>query len=181
MAQVLDQFNHTGALGIGFGDTLNGRDYMVQGFIPTIDNINAVSFYVNSKDGNGQVGYRVWIDTCNVNSNPTNGVGGIGGSTLITNAQINTSGLTKYSLTSSVTLIPGNRYVMAFAPWNTVSNVWVSSYHDWVSATTNPYANGRRVHLDGSYANPSAPDAGNDDILFETYGDVNSGFNIAFV
>lgn len=186
MADVLDQSNYTGSTGIGFGDTGNGRDYMVQGFKPTLDNITAVSFSVTSKDGNANVGYKVWIDTCDVNSNPTNGVGGIGGATEITNATINTSGLTKYSLASQVALTPGNKYVMAFAPWNTSTHTWANSYHDWVSSTANPYApvgftGAKRVHLDGSYANPTAPDSGNDDILFETYGNVNSGFVIALI
>lgn len=176
MADVLDQSNHTGSTGIGFGDTGNGRDYMCQGFVPGagVTNISAVSFYVNSKDANTNIGYRVWIDTCDANSNPANGVGGIGGSTLITNAQINTSGLTKYALASPVTLILGNKYVMVFAPWDTVNNIWANSYHDWLSSTANPYApssfsGAKRVHLDNNFANPSAPDSGNDDIQFETY------------
>lgn len=170
MAEVIDQSNHTGSTGIGFGDTGNGRDYMVQGFIPTLNNITAVAFYVNSKDADTNIGYKVWVDACDTSSNPTNGVGGIGGGTEITNASLVTSGLTKYTLTTPVTLTPGNRYVVAFAPWNTTTHAWASSYHDWVSSTANPYASGRRVHLNGSYASPTAPDSGNDDILFDTYG-----------
>lgn len=179
MADVLDQSNSTGATGIGFGDTLNGRDYMVQGFIPTLSSVTAVSFYVNSKDASANIGYKVWIDATDASSNPTGVVGvGIGGATEISNATINTSGLTKYTLTTAATVTAGNRYCIAFAPWDTSTHLWTSSYHDFVSSTANPYANGRRVHLDGSFATPTAPDAGADDILFETYGNPRSPLEI---
>jgi len=175
MADILDQKNYSGSVAIGFGDVGNGRDYMVQGFCPAIDNITAVSFKINSKDGNTNIGYKVWIDTCDANSYPTNGVGGIGGSTEITNAQLVVGTLTKYALATPVNLVIGNKYVMCFAPWDTVNHVYASSYNDWVSSTSNPYApsgfsGARRVHLNTGYTSPSQPDSGNDDILFETYG-----------
>lgn len=170
-SEVLAIRQATGATSIGFGDTLNGRDYMCQGFIATMSTVSSISFYVNSKDASTDIGYKVWIDNVDSNSNPQGAVGvGIGGATEITNANINTSGLTKYTLTTPVTLTVGNRYGMVFAPWNTTTHVWASSYHDWVSSIANPYSGGRRVHLDGSFANPAAPDAGADDILFEVYG-----------
>jgi hypothetical protein len=175
MADILDQSNYTGATGIGFGDTGNGRDYMVQGFCPTASNITAVSFKINSKDGSASIGYAVWIDNADTSSNPTGTVAvGIGGFTEIVNSALVVGTLTKYSLSSQVALTPGNRYVMCFAPWDTSAHVWTASYNDWVSSTANPYAptgftGAKRVHLDGSFASPSAPDAGNDDILFETY------------
>jgi hypothetical protein len=176
---ILDQSNYSGTVGIGWGDTGNGRDYMCQGFLPSASNITAISFKINSKDGSTDVGYRFWIDTCDANSNPTNGVGGIGGDTQITNANLVTGTLTKYSLASKVTLIPGNKYVMCFAPWNTTSNGFASSYVDWPSSTGNPYSptgftGAKRVHLNGSFASPSAPDSGNDDIQFETYYQLSS-------
>ncbi len=172
LADTVDQSNHTGAISIGFGDTLNGRDYMCQGFkMATYNTITAIGFYVNSKDGDANVGYKVWIDNADANSNPLGVVGvGIGGATEITNASLTTSGLTKYTLTTNVPITIGNQYVICAAPWNTSTHVWASSYHDWVSSTANPYANGKRVHLDGSFANPTYPDSSNDDILFDVYG-----------
>ncbi len=176
MADILDQKNYTGSTAIGFGDTGNGRDYMVQGFIPTLNNITAVSFYVNSKDGNTNIGYAVWIDNADASSHPTGTVAvGIGGFTEISNAALNTSGLTKYSLASKVNLIAGNKYCLCFAPWDTVNHVWANSYHDWISSTGNPYAPSgfsaaKRSHGNNLFASWSDPDSGNDDILFETYG-----------
>lgn len=176
-ADTIDQSNHTGITGIGFGDTGNGRDYMCQGFYPaTYNQVTAIGFYVNSKDGNSNIGYAMWIDNADTNSNPTGAVAtGIGGFTEISNATLNTSGLTKYTLTSPVNVTIGNKYTACFAPWNTSTHVWASSYHDWVSSTANPYApagftGAKRVHLNGSFANPTAPDLGNDDIIFDEYG-----------
>lgn len=181
MADILDQSNYTGATGIGFGDTGNGRDYLSQGFIPTLNNITAVSFRIADKDGSGSIGYKVWIDTCDTNSKPAGSVGtGIGGATEITNAALVTGALTKYTLTTPVTgLIPGNRYCFVIAPWNTSTHVFAASYHDVMSSTANPYASGKRNHGDTAYTTWSTPDSGNDDILFETYGNAttaNTGF-----
>lgn len=177
MAEVLDQTNTTGATGIGFGDISNGRDYMCQGFIPTLNNITAVSFHIVTKNGNGvNTDYKVWIDNADTDYFPTGSVGvGIGGETEIANATLVTGALTKYTLTSSVNLTIGNRYVMCYAPWDNSVHAWRQSYNDWISSTANPYSNGRRVHLDGSFANPVAPDSGNADIVFETYGDDGAG------
>lgn len=172
MAEIVDQSNYTGATAIGFGDTGGGRDYMVQGFIPRFNNITALSFHITSKDGSTDVGYAVWVDRADTNSNPLGAVAvGVGGFTEITNASLVLNSLTKYNLASRVTLSPGQQYVLCFAPWNTTTHVFASSYHDWVTSTANPYPYGRRVHLDGSFATPVAPDSGNDDILFETYGE----------
>jgi len=171
-ADNLDQSQTVGSVGIGFGDTGNGRDYMCQGFkMATYNQITAVSFYINSKDGSANVGYAVWIDNADSNSNPLGAVAvGIGGFTEITNASLVTGSLTKYTLSSPVTITIGSQYDMCFAPWNTTTHVWTASYNDWVNATTNPYPNGRRVHLDGSFSNPTAPDSGNDDIQFQVFG-----------
>lgn len=168
--ELLDQRNYIGTTGIGFGDTGNGRDYMCQGFIPTGNTVTSVSFQINSKDGSSDVGYLVWIDNVDSSSNPLGTVNvGIGGATEITNAQLIVGNMGKYVLSAPVTVVPGQRYGIVVVPWNTTTHAKVSSYNDWQSSTANPYASGRRVHLDGSFANPSAPDAGNDDILFETY------------
>lgn len=169
MADILDQSNYSGSLGVGFGDTGNGRDYMCMGFIPTLANIDAVSFSINSKPGAG-LGYKVWIDNADSNFYPTGAVGvGIGGATEIPSASLVTGALTKYSLASQVTLIPGNRYVLCFAPWDLSSHTWAQSYNDWLTSVSNPYANGRRVHGNASFASWSAPDSGNSDLVFETY------------
>lgn len=168
MAEVIDQENISGTIGIGFGDTGNGRDYMCQGFIPTLDNITAVSFQLNST---GSKGMKVWIDNADASYFPTGAVGvGIGGATEIPNGSLTTS-LTKYTLASSVTLVPGNRYVICSAPWNTSTHVWEADYRDVKSSVSNPYANGRRVHADAAYTSFGAPDSGNADILFRTYGE----------
>ena len=175
-ADTLDQQQNTGAINAGWGDVGSGRDYRCQGFkMATYNQITAVSFWPNGKDGNAAIGYRVWIDTANANSEPANGVGGIGGSTLVTNATLNTSALTKYTLSSTVNVTVGNQYVVCFAPWNTTLNVYASSYQDWRSSVSNPYANGRSVNLDTLYASPNAPDSGNMDIQFEIYGQTASG------
>jgi hypothetical protein len=172
MAQAIDQSNYVGSTGIGFGDTLNGRDYMSQAFIAAFDNIAAVSFYINGKDGNTNNGYAVWIDNANSSSFATGTVAvGIGGFTEIPNAALVVGALTKYQLASSVRLIPGQRYCIVFSPWDTSAHAHVASYNDWVSSTALPYSKGIRVHYDGSFLNPTTPDAGNDDILFETYGE----------
>jgi hypothetical protein len=145
---------------------------MAQGFIPTATNISAIAFYLHSKSGSPDIGYRVWIDEADANFYPVNGIGGIGGSTLITNASLVTGALTKYSLSSVVSgLTAGNRYVIVIAPWNTTTNAWASSYNDFRTSVSNPYANGRRVHGDGSYSSWFAPDSGNADIQFRTYYD----------
>lgn len=177
LADTLDQQNTSGALGVGWGDTSNGRDYMCQGFkMATYNQITAVSFWTTSKDGNTAIGYKVWIDAADASSNPSGSVGtGIGGATEITNATLNTSALTKYTLSSTVNVTVGNQYVICFAPWNTTTHAWASSYNDWRTSVSNPYANGRRVHLDGSFANPTAPDSGNADIQFEVYGQTAAG------
>lgn len=149
---------------------------MCQGFIPTLTSITAVSFQTDSKPGAG-FGFAVWIDNADASFFPTGSVfTGIGGYTEIPSASLATGALTKYTLASTVTLVPGNRYVICFAPINTVTHAWAASYHDWRGGISNPYASGRRVHLDGSFANPSAPDSGNSDIAFETYGNSTASF-----
>lgn len=144
---------------------------MCMGFIPTINNITAVSFWIVSKPGAG-LGYAVWIDDADTNFFPLGAVfTGIGGYTEIPTGTLVTGALTKYTLASPVNLTIGNRYVLCFAPVNTTTHAWAASYNDWISSISNPYANGRRVHLNGSFASPSAPDSGNSDIQFETYGE----------
>ena len=169
MANIKDQENTTGGSSIGFGDASNGRDYMVQGFKPSssVENITHVSI---DMDATGSKDLKIWIDTADANSEPDNGVGGIGGSTLIANADLSTS-LKKFALSSSVSLTAGNQYVICAAPWDISLDDWAEEYRDWNSSTANPYANGKRVHLDDAYANPTAPDSGNADIVFETWGD----------
>lgn len=176
-ADTIDATNHTGSTMIGFGDTLNGRDYMCQGFVmATFNQITAVAFYINGKNSDTNFGRKVWIDNADASSNPTGSVGvGIGGGTEITNATLVTGALTKYTLTTTVNVTIGNKYALCIAPWNTTTHVWTSDYQDFASSTANPYApaafsGAKRVHLDGSFLNPSAPDAGNDDIQFDIYG-----------
>ena len=170
-----DQENTTGGTSIGFGDTGSGRDYMVQGFIPTLTTITAIEFDMNAV---GTEDLKIWIDTADANSSPDNGVDGIGGSTQIANADLSTS-LKKFTLTTPITnLIVGNQYCIGAAPWDIGTDAWASDYRDWNSAVSNPYANGRREHLDASYANPTAPDSGNADIVFATYGETVEGITI---
>lgn len=169
-AESEDQSNTTAGVGIGFGDTSNGRDYTCQGFIPTLDNITAVSIALNSV---GTQGLYIWIDTADSNSFPDNGVGGIGGGTKIANGSLST-GLTKYTLDSSVNLTPSSQYVVCAAPWNIGSDIWASDYRDWDSSTANPYSSGKVTNLDGSYANPTNPDSGNADRHFKTWGVLDS-------
>lgn len=171
-ADNLDQQQNTGAISAGFGDTGNGRDYRCQGFkMATYNQVTAVSFYLNGKDGSGDIGYKIWIDNADSSSNPTGSVGvGIGGETEITNASLVTGALTKYTLSSTVNVTIGNQYTVCSAPWNTTTHAWTSSYQDWTMSVSNPYANGRTVILDGSFANPTAPDSGNMDWQFEIYG-----------
>ena len=169
--QIIDQQNLTGGVGIGFGDSGSGRDYLMQGFIAKLSTIDAVSFQLNSV---GSQGMKVWIDNADANFFPTGTVGvGIGGATEITNANLSTTHK-KYTLASAVTLVPGNRYVICMAPWNTSTHVWASDYRDVNSATSNPYANGRRVHGDTAFTTFVAPDSGNADIVFATYGTVET-------
>lgn len=178
MAHVVDQQNTSGTIGIGFGDVGNGRDYMAQGFIlgTGITNISAIAFYLNGKSGNSNQGYRVWIDNADASSHPTGSIGGIGGDTLITNAQLTTGALTQYILSSPVTgLTPGNRYCFVVAPWNTSTNVYSSDYQDFRSSVSNPYANGRRTHGNTAYNSWGDPDSGNADLQFRTYYDDSLG------
>lgn len=176
MAHIQDQVNTSGTLGVGFGDVGNGRDYLMQGFIPTASNISAVAFYLHGKSGNGNQGYKVWIDNADASFFPTGAVGvGIGGATEIPNASLVTGALTQYILSAPVTLTPGNRYVMCFAPWNTSTHVFSSDYQDWRTSVSNPYANGRRVHGNTAFNSFSAPDSGNADIQFRTYYDDTFG------
>lgn len=167
MADVLDQSNATGATGIGFGDTGNSRDYMGQGFIPTLSNISAISLKLSTV---GTMGLLVWIDNADANFFPTGAVGvGIGGVTEILNSALVAATLTKYSLSAPVTLIPGQRYVIMFAPWDTSNHVFSADYRDVVSSSADPYASGKRIHGNGAYNSFAAPDSGTDDILFEEY------------
>lgn len=166
----LDKTNTSGTTDIGFGDVGSGRDYLGQGFITDVNTITAISFYLVSKSGNSDYGYRVWIDEVNSSSEPLNGIGGIGGDTQITNANLTTGALTKYTLSSTVTVTSGTRYGIFLAPWNTNTNAHSGDYQDIRSSVSNPYADGRRVHGNTAYNSWSAPDSGNADILFETYG-----------
>ena len=169
--QIIDQENQAGAIGIGFGDTGSGRDYMCQGFIAQTSSIDAVSFKLQST---GSIGMAVWIDAADASSNPTGTVAvGIGGFTEIANATLSTT-FKLYALSETVTLTPGTRYVICLAPWNTSTHVWGSDYRDVLSSVSNPYSSGRRVHLDDAFANPSAPDSGNADILFRTHSTVDT-------
>lgn len=169
--EVTDQENTSGSTAIGFGDTGNGRDYAAQGFIPTKNTITAISFWVNSKSGTSTQGIKVWIDNADSNFYPTGSAGvGIGGQTEILNANITTGSLVKYTLSSTVSVTPGNRYVLCIAPWNTTTHAWSQYYADFTSSISNPYANGRRVHGDGAFTNWSAPDSGNADFQFRVYG-----------
>lgn len=172
MAEIVAVENTVGTTMIGFGDVGSGRDYLSQGFIlASVDNITAISFYVNGKSGTGTQGYRVWIDEANANSEPLNGVGGIGGDTLITNASIVTGALTKYTLSAAVTgLSIGTRYCVVIAPWNTSTNAYSADYQDFASSVANPYSDGRRTHGNTAYNAWTAPDAGNADIQFRVYG-----------
>lgn len=172
MALVLDQENTSGAIGIGFGDIGSGRDFLFQGFIPGTGktNVAAISFYLNGKGGANE-GYRVWIDAANANSEPLNGIGGLGGDTQIANATLVTGALTQYTLSAPVVVTPGTRYVICAAPWNTSTNVHSGNYQDWRSSVSNPYASGRRVHGNTAYNSFGAPDSGNADIQFRTYFD----------
>lgn len=166
----LDQSNYSGAIGVGFGDLGAGRDYMGMGFIPTYNSVVAVSFWLNSKDADTAIGYKVWIDAADASFFPTGAVGvGIGGATEITNAQLTTGSLVLYNLASQVSLTPGNRYIVMFAPWNTTTHAWAASYNDWTTSVSNPYANGRRIHGDTAFTTFDAPDSGNADLQFETW------------
>lgn len=167
MAEIVDQENTTGGVGIGFGDSGAGRDYMAQGFVPLLDNITAVEFDMNGTNGD----LHIWIDDGDSNSEPQGTVAvGIGGSTKIANADLSTSSK-KHTLDSSVSLTPGANYVVVFAPWEiSPSDAWAENYNDYESSTANPYANGRRNHGNTAYTTWSAPDSGNADIVFKTYG-----------
>jgi len=169
---IKDQENASGTIDIGWGDDNNGRDYMVQGFKPSsaVSNITHIAFHPRSKPS-GDIGYKIWIDEADSNSVPLNGVGGIGGVTLLANADIVTGVTTKYALTTPVNLVAGNQYVICFAPWNLVTDTWANNYHDWRCSVANPYANGKRAHGNTAYTTWSAPDNGNADLLFETWGD----------
>ena len=160
-------------LRVGFGNLGGGRDYMSQGFKTTaITQITAVSFQVNGKSGTSTQGYKVWIDEANASSNPSGTVGvGIGGETEILNSALVTGATTKYALTSSVTLTAGTQYCFVIAPWNTTTHVFSANYQDFRCSVSNPYANGRRTHGNTAYNTWNAPDSGNADLLFETWGD----------
>ena len=73
-SEVRDQFNATGATAIGFGDTGNSRDYMSQGFIPTMNTVSSISFETNGKSGSSNIGIAIWIDTADANSAPLGAV-----------------------------------------------------------------------------------------------------------
>lgn len=175
MSEVIDQQNTSGSIGVGWGDVGSGRDYMGQGFTPSANNVSSIAFYVKGKSGTSTQGYRAWIDTADANYYPTNGIGGIGGNTLILNSALVTSGLTKYPLASVVPVTAGNRYVFVLAPWNTTTDAYSSYYADFESSVSNPYANGRRVHGNTAYNSWFGPDSGNADIQFRTYYDDTYG------
>lgn len=171
IGERIDQENTSGSIGIGFGDVGNGRDYMAQGFIPTLNNITAISFWLNGKSGTSTQGYKVWIDATDSSSHPTGSNGtGIGGATEITNATLTTGSLVKYSLATAVTLTPTSRYAFVVAPWNTSTHAYSSDYQDLRSSVSNPYANGRRTHGNTAYNSWGDPDSGNADLNFRTWG-----------
>jgi len=172
--QRVDQKNYSGTLGVGWGDTGSSRDYMGQSFIPTLKSINAISFRLHAAKPATGHGYKVWIDNADSNGYPTGGIGGIGGATEISGDNMVIGSLTTFALASEVTLVPGQRYVVVFAPWNLSTHTWENNYFDWTSSISNPYASGRRVHGNGSYAGWNSPDSGNADIWFETYGSIDS-------
>jgi hypothetical protein len=172
MAEILDQSNASGTIDIGWGDVGSDRDFMCQGFIPTLNNVTAISFNIRGKSGDPNQGYLLWIDAANANSEPL-GVKyvGVGGVTEITNAQLVTGATTKYTLTTPATgLTIGNQYCFVLAPWNTSTDVFSGDYQDFRCSVANPYANGRRNHGNTAYNAWNAPDSGNADLLFETYG-----------
>jgi hypothetical protein len=114
----------------------------------------------------------VWIDNADSSSHPTGTVGvGIGGETEILNADLVTGALTRYTLTTSVSLTIGNRYVICIAPWNTTTHAFSADYQDFTSSTSNPYANGRRAHGDTAYTSWTDIDSGNADLQFQTWGE----------
>ena len=165
--------NHSGATGVGYGDAGNGMDYMCQGFVMSqYTQITSVGFNISAKSGTLTTGQKVWIDTtADLNSVPlgTKGVG-IGGGTEITNAQLVTGALTKYTLTTAVNVTIGSKYVLCMAPWNTSTHVWTADFENIISSTVNPYANGRLTQGDTAYTTWIAPNAGADDMVFDIYG-----------
>lgn len=171
MADVLDQENTSGTLGIGFGDVGNSRDYLSQSFIPGsgVTNVSAISAYLNGKSGTSTQGYRVWIDNADSSGHPTGAIGGIGGDTEILNSALVTGALTKYALSSPIAVTAGNRYCFVLAPWNTTTHDYSSDYQDWSCSVSNPYANGKRSHGNTAYDTWGDPDSGNADLQFRTY------------
>lgn len=176
-ADTLDQSNTSGSINIGFGQSAVLR-YSCQGFKPTLTSVTAISFYMNNTIASQ--GRLVWIDNADANSFPT-GTLAVGlGSTELTNAQIlaGNGALTKYTLTSPITVTPGNQYVYCMAPWNTSTHAYADDYSDYLSSVSNPYANGKMSAYDCSGACTwTNNDSGNGDRRFEVYGNVAATIN----
>lgn len=179
-AFIIDQQNTEGARGSGFGDIGNGRDYIFQGFTPTKDNIAAIGFRINEKSIDPNQGYKVWIDEATEDFYPVNAVGGIGGVTLISNSQLTVGELQKYNLTSPVSLIPDQKYVIAFAPWNTDTDTYSTDYRDFMISIDDPYSGGIMTRANTGYTDFNTPDSGDADLVFRTYAiePVPTSFNI---
>lgn len=158
--EVKDQRQLDSGNSAGFGQFSSVR-YRGMGFIPALPVLTAISFNLTSK---GSLGMKVFIYAGTTDSIPT-------GSELysftITNANLST-GLTKYTLPTPLSLTVGNQYCFYLAPWNTETDSYSDDYRDLQWKNSDEYSAGKPiVNNNGTWA---VSDSGNLDMHFETYG-----------
>lgn len=156
--EVKDQRQLDSGNSAGFGE-FSGMRYRGMGFIPSLPILTAISFNLTSL---GSKGVKVFIYAGTTDSIPT-------GSELysftIANGSLST-GLTKYTLPTPLTLTVGNQYCFYLAPWDTSSNTYSDDYRDLQWKNSDEYSAGKPIAYNGSW---SVSDSGNLDMHFETY------------
>ena len=161
MAEIIDQQNTGGSSNAGFGE-FSGTRYRGQGFTPSLASFTALAFQLS---GTGSKDVKVYIDTADSNSIPTNSVGSEVYSWTIANASLSAS-LAKYTAPAEQALTAGSQYCYYLAPFS--SGSYSDDYRDAVWTNSNSYSGGKPiVNSAGTW---SVSDSGNLDANFRTYG-----------
>jgi hypothetical protein len=158
----LDQKQYLNAAAAGFGQFAASR-YRGMGFTPTLPFLQAISFDRNK----GTLGIKIYIDTADVDSIPTNAVGSELYSFVVPNSKI-TGGFQIFQLPQQLPVTVGAQYCFYIAPWDTATNAYGEDYQDMLWTASDPYAGGKPiVNTAGTWA---VSDGGNLDAMFETFG-----------
>lgn len=169
----LDQSQYQRGSAAGFGQTAAIR-YRGMGFIPSLPVLRAITFLRNK----GSQGIKIYIDTADSNSIPTNAPGSELYSFTVTNAQIVSGAFQRFVLPKPLAVTPGNQYAFYIAPWNTSTDAYADDYADMQWKNSNVYASGKPIVWDAAGAGTFVvSDAGNLDAYFETWGSLaDEGF-----